>query len=130
MIENDEFVEYARVFDHYYGTSIRAMERLISSGKHVILDIDWQGARSVREKYPAATSIFVMPPSIETLEQRLRQRKQDSDEVIRSRMRQARDEIGHKDEFDVVIVNDRFDQALEELETELFNLKSYARDPG
>ncbi len=130
MIENDEFVEYARVFDQYYGTSIKAMERLISSGKHVILDIDWQGARSVREKYPTATSIFVMPPSIETLEQRLRQRKQDSDEVIHSRMRQARDEISHKDEFDTVIVNDNFEHALKELETELFNLKPYATNPG
>ena len=130
MIENDEFVEYARVFNHYYGTSIKAMERLISNGRHVILDIDWQGARSVRKKYPTATSIFVMPPSIEMLEQRLRQRKQDSDEVIHSRMRQARGEISHKDEFDVVIVNDSFDHALKELETELFNLKPYATNPG
>ena len=78
MIEKGEFIEYAQVFDNYYGTSIKALENLISRGKHAILDIDWQGARNVRRKYADAISVFVMPPSMEALEQRLRERRQDS----------------------------------------------------
>ena len=122
MIEKDEFVEFASVFGNYYGTSIKAIEHLILSGKHAILDIDWQGARNVREKYPEAVSVFVMPPDIETLENRLRSRKQDSEQVIAARMEEAAKEMSHKDEFDVIIVNDEFDTALAELQMVLDNL--------
>lgn len=123
MIDDGEFIEYATVFDNYYGTLRDTIQKLILHGKHAILDIDWQGARNVRQQYPAATSVFVMPPSIDVLEQRLRQRKQDSDNVIARRMRDAKNEISHKDEFDSIIINDDFDQALLELETILDSLK-------
>jgi guanylate kinase len=115
MIEADEFIEYATVFGNYYGTSTEAIEKLILNGKHAILDIDWQGARNVRKRYPSAISVFVMPPSVEALEQRLRERRQDSEQVIQRRMEEAANEISHKDEFDVIIVNDDFDNALAQL---------------
>ena len=115
MIEADAFIEYATVFENYYGTSTEAIEKLILNGKHAILDIDWQGARNVRKRYPSAISVFVMPPSVEALEQRLRERRQDSEQVIQRRMEEAANEISHKDEFDVIIVNDDFDNALAQL---------------
>ena len=123
MIAEGQFIEYATVFDHYYGTSIAAIEKLILHGKHAILDIDWQGAENVRKKYPAAKSVFVMPPSMEALEQRLRRRKQDSDRVIARRMQAANNEMSHKDEFDAIIINDHFDRALAELESVLNGLE-------
>jgi len=119
MIEADLFVEYATVFGNSYGTSMAAIDQQISRGKHAILEIDWQGARKVREKFPEAVSVFIMPPSLDTLEQRLRDRNQDSDEVIARRMQEARNEISHKDEYDYVIVNDDFDKALNQLEQAL-----------
>ena len=122
MIQADAFIEYARVFDHYYGTSVEAIEYLLLNGRHAILDIDWQGARNVRKKFPQAVSVFVMPPSVEELEKRLRQRKRDSDETIARRMQDAEDQISHKDEFDVIIVNDDFNRALDELESVLDRL--------
>ena len=115
MIKADAFIEYATVFENYYGTSTEAIEKLILNGKHAILDIDWQGARNVRKRYPSAISVFVMPPSVEALEQRLRERRQDSEQVIQRRMEEAANEISHKDEFDVIIVNDDFDNALAQL---------------
>ncbi|WP_424947555.1 guanylate kinase [Candidatus Spongiihabitans sp.] len=124
MIAEGQFIECATVFDHYYGTSIAAIEKLILHGKHAILDIDWQGAENVRKKYPAAKSVFVMPPSMEALEQRLRRRKQDSDRVIARRMQAANNEMSHKDEFDAIIINDHFDRALAELESVLNGLES------
>lgn len=116
MIAAGRFIEYATVFGNYYGTSARAIEALISGGKHAILEIDWQGARAVRRQFPGAKSVFVMPPSLQALEQRLRARRQDADEVIAERMRAARDEMSHADEYDYIIVNERFDRALAELE--------------
>ena len=127
MIEQGAFIEYATVFDNYYGTSVQSMEKLILEGKHAILDIDWQGARNVRKKYPDVTSVFVMPPSTEALEQRLRERRQDSEEVIARRMREAANEMSHKDEFDIVIVNDEFENTADELESILDTLGSNER---
>lgn len=115
MITNDEFIEYATVFDHYYGTSTKALEKLILTGKHAILDIDWQGARNVRQKFPDAVSVFVMPPSKEALERRLRERRQDSDQVIARRMRDAEEQMSHKDEFDIIITNDEFEETANKL---------------
>ena len=115
MIEQDDFIEYALVFDHYYGTSVKSIEHQISGGRHAILDIDWQGARTVREKFPGVVSVFVMPPSLEALERRLLERGQDSEGVIARRMEDAADQISHKDEFDIIIVNDNFENALTEL---------------
>ncbi len=122
MIENHEFIEFAQVFDHYYGTSILSIQNLLLNHSHAILDIDWQGARIVRDKFSHAVSVFVMPPSIEELEIRLRKRKQDAEETIARRMREAENEISHKDEFDIIIVNDDFDRALSEFEAILDSL--------
>lgn len=115
MVDRDEFLEYARVFGNWYGTSKAAVRELMEQGKTVLLDIDWQGARKVRSRMPDCGSIFILPPSMAELERRLRSRGQDSDEVIRQRMEQARDEIRHAEEYDFEVVNDDFDRALQEL---------------
>lgn len=115
MVDRDEFLEYARVFGNWYGTSKAAVRELMERGKTVLLDIDWQGARKVRSRMPDCGSIFILPPSMAELERRLRSRGQDSDEVIRQRMEQARDEIRHAEEYDFEVVNDDFDRALREL---------------
>lgn len=120
MIARGEFLEYARVFDNLYGTSIAAAESLMAKGQHVILDIDWQGARQVREHYPQVVSVFIVPPSIESLEQRLRGRGQDDDAIIARRMEGAKSELSRQNEYQNIIVNDDFDTALAEL-SELFN---------
>lgn len=116
LIEQDQFLEHARVFDNYYGTSKQAVQSLLDQGKHVILDIDWQGARSIKQQMPVAVSIFILPPSKPELERRLRSRGQDSDEVIARRMQDAVSEMQHYDEFDHVVVNDDFDAALADLD--------------
>jgi guanylate kinase len=109
------FLEHARVFDHRYGTGRDAVERQLRDGHDVILDIDWQGARQVRESFPGCRSIFIVPPSIAELRRRLAARGQDDPAVIERRMRDARSEISHWNEFDHVIVNDDFDAALDDL---------------
>jgi guanylate kinase len=106
LIEQDQFIEWAEVFGNYYGTSKSALADKLAQGIDVFLDIDWQGARQIKQQLPFVTSIFILPPSVETLEQRLNQRGQDSAEVIAGRMAQARDEISHADEYDYWVVND------------------------
>ncbi len=130
MIAAGRFIEHATVFGNQYGTSASAIEALISRGKHAILDIDWQGARIVRQKFPAARSVFIMPPSLAVLEDRLKSRRQDADAVIKGRMRVAIDEMSHRGEYDCVIVNDRFDHALEQLEAILPVLDDGCDDDG
>ncbi|WP_232771253.1 guanylate kinase [Colwellia sp. 75C3] len=115
QIEKNAFYEYAEVFGNYYGTSEAAIDEQLARGVDVFLDIDWQGAQQVRMKKPSVTTIFISPPSKEELESRLRGRGQDSEEVIASRMEQAQAECSHYNEFDYVIVNDNFDQALLDL---------------
>jgi len=115
MAENHAFVEYANVFDNYYGTSKAAIESLLEANQQVVLEIDWQGARQVRAIYPQARSIFILPPSIEILEQRLQERGKDSAEVIANRMQQAREEVSHYDEYDYLLINDDLDLALERM---------------
>ena len=117
LIGRQAFLEHAQVFDHRYGTGREAVERQLSAGHDVILDIDWQGARQIRQSFPACVTIFIVPPSIDTLRQRLTGRGQDSDEVIRRRMLDAKAEISHWDEFDFLIINDDFDNALEDLQS-------------
>jgi guanylate kinase len=112
MAETDLFLEHARVFDHHYGTARPAVERQLSQGLDVILEIDWQGAALVRQRMRDCVSIFIIPPSKLVLEQRLRARAQDSEETIARRMRMAVAEMRHYSEFDYLIVNDDFDQAL------------------
>lgn len=116
-IENNAFYEHAEVFGNYYGTSEAAIDEQLTQGIDVFLDIDWQGAQQVRIKRPSVTTIFICPPSRAELEKRLRSRGQDSEEVIQSRMSQAQSECSHYEEFDYIIVNDDFDQALLDLTT-------------
>lgn len=115
MIAEGQFLEYAEVFGRFYGTGRERTEAMLKDGCDVILDIDWQGARQVRERSPDAISVFIVPPSITQLDARLRGRGQDSDEVIAGRMAEARAETAHYGEYDFLIVNDRFDLALEQM---------------
>ncbi|MFT2110581.1 guanylate kinase [Marinomonas sp. 2405UD68-3] len=115
MIADDAFFEHAQVFDNYYGTSKQAIFDLLDQGLDVILEIDWQGAKQVRLQYPDAIGIFILPPSTQTLEHRLRDRGTDSDEVITRRMAKAVSEMSHYDEYDYIIVNDDFETALSEM---------------
>jgi guanylate kinase len=117
MFEAGDFLEHAQVFDNYYGTSRGPVERHLAQGMDVILEIDWQGARQVRSKRPDSIGIFVLPPSRQALEQRLRGRGQDDEEVIRRRMREAVTEMSHYDEFDYLVMNHDFDTALGDLLT-------------
>jgi guanylate kinase len=112
LIKQDAFYEYAKVFDNYYGTSKAAISDKLSEGTDIFLDIDWQGARQIKAINPDVISIFILPPSVETLRERLVRRGKDSPQVIETRMREAVSEMSHVDEFDYVIVNDEFDQAL------------------
>ena len=115
MVGRGEFLEHAQVFDNYYGTGLETVREALGRGERLLLEIDWQGARQVRARLPEACTIFVLPPSLAALEQRLRGRGTDTDEVIRRRLRDAVADIGHCVEFEYVVVNDRFDQALADL---------------
>ncbi len=115
MVDRGDFLEYAEVFGNFYGTARSAVEDLLGRGLNVILDIDWQGARKVRAAVPGTFSVFILPPSLEALRQRLNSRGQDADTVIEGRMRAAIGEMTHYGEYDRVVVNDDFDQALEQL---------------
>lgn len=116
-IEKKHFYEWAEVFGNYYGTSEVAIDEQLAQGIDVFLDIDWQGAQQVRMKKPDVTTIFITPPSKAALEERLRNRGQDSEEIIKQRMAQAQSECSHYQEFDYIIVNDEFEQALADLVT-------------
>ena len=115
MVAQGAFLEHARVFDNYYGTARANIEQRLAAGVDVILEIDWQGARQVREQFPDSIGIFILPPSRQALEERLRGRGQDGDEVIARRMRDAESEISHYGEFDYLVINDDFATALVEL---------------
>ncbi len=115
MISENEFIEHAKVFDNFYGTSQSSVQQQLDQGLKVILEIDWQGAAQVRECFPDTESIFILPPSKAELENRLRGRGQDSDEIIARRMRDAESEMSHYHEFDHIVLNDDFDQALKDL---------------
>lgn len=115
LIEKDHFLEWAEVFGNYYGTSLPMIEKSLEQGVDVFLDIDWQGARQIRQKVSNVKTIFILPPSREELKNRLVGRGQDSEETIAKRMAEAESEISHYNEFDYVIVNDDFQQALAEL---------------
>ena len=114
-----EMLEYAEVFDNYYATSRSQVERHLADNRSVVLEIDWQGARQVRESMPDCVSVFILPPSIDELERRLRNRRTDSEEVIERRLRDARSDMSHWSEFDHVIINDDLGKAVTELEAVL-----------
>jgi guanylate kinase len=115
MIDAEDFFEYARVHGDWKGTARQSVEPQLNAGKDVLLEIDWQGARQVRAKVPNAVSVFILPPSREALEQRMRNRGQDSEAVIAQRLAAAREEMSHYGEFDYLIVNEVFDTAVEEM---------------
>jgi guanylate kinase len=115
MVGEGAFLEHAKVFDNYYGTSQQHVEQQLQQGYDVILEIDWQGARQVRKQFADAKSVFILPPSAEALKERLQNRGQDNEEIITRRMKDAVSEMSHYAEFDYIIVNDDFDVALQEL---------------
>jgi guanylate kinase len=115
MVEEGVFLEHARVFDNCYGTSRPAVEQQLATGQDVVLEIDWQGARLVRELMPESTGIFILPPSRDALRERLQGRGQDDAAVIERRMRDATSEMSHYDEYDYLVINDVFERALEDL---------------
>ncbi len=117
LLGNHALLEYALVFDHYYGTAKTTVENNLNEGLDVILEIDWQGAQQIKTIRPESLSIFILPPSTEILEQRLQNRGQDDDLVIARRMRDAVTEMSHHDEFDYILVNEVFEQALLELKS-------------
>ena len=115
LVGQGAFIEHAQVFDNYYGTSEAAVRDQLAAGQDVVVEIDWQGARQVRKRFPEAVSIFVAPPSIEALRERLSGRGQDSEEIIDRRMRDAQAELSHYPEYDYLVINDDFALALQEL---------------
>ena len=115
QIAADAFLEYAQVFDNFYGTSKQAVNSILTAGHDVILEIDWQGAQLVRQRAPDAVSIFILPPSVAALQQRLQGRGQDSEAIIQRRMRDAQNDMAHYLEYDYLIINDDFSTALTEL---------------
>lgn len=116
MIKAGDFFEYALVHGDWKGTARQSVEPQLSAGKDVLLEIDWQGARQVREKVPDAVSVFILPPSRDALEQRMQARGQDSQEVIQRRLAAAQEEMSHYAEFDYVIVNDVFETACAQMQ--------------
>lgn len=115
MVGAGDFLEHAQVFTNYYGTSKHWVEQTLSKGVDVILEIDWQGAKQVRRLMPATQSIFILPPSRDTLRERLTKRGQDDAETIAKRMAEAQSEISHWVEANHLVINDNFDTALDDL---------------
>ena len=116
MVAAGDFFEHALVHGDYKGTAVQSVEPQLAAGQDVLLEIDWQGARQVRAKVPDALSVFILPPSRQALEQRMRSRGQDSEEVIARRLAAAREEMSHFDEFDFLIVNDDFQTAVRDMQ--------------
>jgi len=119
MVVAGEFIEHARVFDNLYGTGRSQVEALTDQGYDVLLEIDWQGARQIRQTMPECLSIFILPPSTAELERRLRGRSTDSEAIIQRRLKDARDDMSHWGEFDYAVVNETFELALRDLRSVL-----------
>lgn len=115
MVANNEFLEHAQVFDRRYGTAKAEVEKLLATGADVILEIDWQGADQVRSAIPDAASIFIMPPSVEVLQQRLAGRGEDSAESMARRLAEARLEMSQAHKYQFIVVNDQFEQAVDDV---------------
>ncbi len=123
MVDREHFLEYAKVFDNYYGTSKNAVESQLNDGYDVILEIDWQGAARLRQLMPECISIFILPPSYHALETRLIERGEDDSPAIQRRMCDAINELAHYDEYEFLVINDNFAQALSELQGILVALR-------
>jgi len=115
MVRRGEFLEHARVFDNYYGTARAQVEASLAAGQDLILEIDWQGTQQIRRALPECRSVFILPPSRDELERRLRGRGTDAEDVIQRRLRDAATDMTHWSEFDYVVVNDDFERALGDL---------------
>ncbi len=132
MLREGEFLEHAKVFGHWYGTPRKPVEAVLEEGKIVLFDIDWQGAQQVREEVRQdLVSIFILPPSIEELESRLRKRAQDTEETVQARMAEAPDEMSHWPEYDYVVINDDLERCLQDV-TAIFHAEilRYGRQTG
>ncbi len=116
MINDDAFVEHAKVFDNYYGTALESIKHHLNKGKSVILEIDWQGANQIKKKFPNAISIFILPPSKEDLKKRLQLRAQDDQSTINKRMTNAKNEMLHYKNYEYLVINEDFGIALSDLE--------------
>ncbi len=132
MVAGDAFLEHATVFGNRYGTARAEVARLTDAGHDVLLEIDWQGARQVRAARPDCVSVYILPPSLAELDRRLRGRSTDSEATIQRRLGEARDDMAHWHEFDFAVINDRFDEALEDLKSILGDRGDRLRtdDPG
>lgn len=128
MIDAGDFFECARVHGDWKGTARQSVDPQLAAGHDVLLEIDWQGARQVRAKVPDSVSVFILPPSRSALEERMRKRGQDTEEVIRRRLAAAREEMSHYSEFDYVIVNEVFDTAVTEM-CSIFTASRLRKDP-
>jgi guanylate kinase len=118
MVAKDELLEWARVFDNCYGTPRAPVEEALAAGRNVLFDIDWQGTQQLTGRAPKdVVSVFILPPSVQALEQRLHTRAQDSDEVIRGRMKKAGDEMSHFDAYDYIVINDNIGIAFESVKS-------------
>ena len=117
MIKEDKFLETAKCHGSFYGTSRNFVQEVRDAGKDIIFEIDWQGAKSIKAIFPEAISIFILPPSLKKLEERLTARGQDSEDTIKARLSAAKSEMSHVNQFDYVTINDKFDDALEELQS-------------
>ncbi|HLD16146.1 MAG TPA: guanylate kinase [Coxiellaceae bacterium] len=116
MVKQGEFLEYAEVFGKYYGTTKQWVEETLAQGIDILFELDWQGARSIKHLYPRAITVFILPPSVKALKERLIRRAQDRHEIIDHRMAGARETISHYDEFDYLLVNENFDHSIRMLE--------------
>jgi len=117
MIKNKEFLEYATIFDHHYGTSRRWVEYTLTRGLDVILEIDWQGHQQIKKLFPEAIGIFILPPTLEDLRQRLAKREQGRPNIVAQRLADVHETIAHVDEYEYVVINDDFNHALADLKT-------------
>jgi guanylate kinase len=117
MIDEGAFLEWARVYDHLYGTSLSGITELMASGRDILLDVDVQGGRNIKTRFPQSVLIFLVPPSLDVLEQRLRKRGTDDDAVVRGRMDQAADDIRNCARYDYIVVNDRLEKAIDETQS-------------
>ncbi|WP_419234923.1 guanylate kinase [Rickettsia endosymbiont of Nabis limbatus] len=115
LVKQNQFLEHAKIYDNYYGTPKKHVENLLNQGLDVLFDIDWQGARSIKQNAINAVSIFILPPNLEVLEQRLRNRAADNEEAIQLRMASAQAEISYSNEYDHIITNDDFNDTLQQI---------------
>ncbi|XVN41628.1 MAG: guanylate kinase [Rickettsia endosymbiont of Argas persicus] len=115
LIKHDKFLEYAKIYENYYGTPKEYVENILNQGLDILFDIDWQGAKSIKQNATNAVSIFILPPSLEVLEQRLRNRKTDNEEAIKLRMASAQAEIAHANDYDYIVTNDDFNETLHKI---------------